>query len=193
MMRRWSTVVCYRLWTLVVTAMLSACATAPKTDIPAREPGQLQYWQASGRMAVSGVNGGGSGSFSWQQRGSEADVQLRGPIGIGSLKLLISDDALRIDTGEQVLEAGEAQAELTARLGAEVPVQALRYWLIGQAAPGEHAWLQTGDTATLEQNAWRIDYQKYGASEGVRVPTKFVASSGPAKVRIVIDRWRLHE
>jgi outer membrane lipoprotein LolB len=183
----------FRAPILILVAALAGCATSPKQTAPTREPGQLQYWQASGRLAVSGANGGGSGSFIWQQRGSEADVQLRGPIGIGSLKLLISDDALRIDTGEQVLEAGEAQAELTARLGADVPTQALRYWLIGQAAPGEHTWVQNGESAILDQNAWRIDYQKYGATDGVRVPTKFVATSGPAKVRIVIDRWRLHE
>jgi outer membrane lipoprotein LolB len=181
-----------RVSIIVVVAALAGCVTAPKPDIPARDPSLLQNWQANGRMAVAGANGGGSGSFTWQQTGSTAVVQLRGPIGIGSLRLLIDDQALRIDIGDgQILESAAAESELASRLGAVVPAQSLRYWLLGLPAPGEHAWLQTGDTAALEQNAWRIDYQKYAVSEGVRLPAKFVAVSGPAKVRILIDRWRL--
>jgi len=182
-----------RVTMCIVAAILAGCASSPpQPSVPLRAPGDLQNWQASGRMAVSGAQDGGSGSFVWKQHGNAADVQLRGPIGIGSLALQIDDRALRIDTGEQVLEAAAANAELAARLGAEVPTQALRYWLIGQPAPGEHTWLQqTADAATLAQNAWRIEYQKYGVVDGVRMPLKLTASSGPAKVRIVVDRWKI--
>jgi outer membrane lipoprotein LolB len=177
---------------VAIVAVLTGCASAPKLDVHTRDPAHLQAWQANGRMAVAGANGGGSGSFTWRQTGSAAVVQLRGPIGIGSLRLLIDDQALRIDIGDgQILESAAAEAELASRLGAEVPAQSLRYWLLGLPAPGEHAWLQTGDTAALEQNGWRIDYQKYAVNSGARLPAKFVAVSGPAKVRIVIDRWRL--
>jgi len=180
-----------RITTCLVAAVLAGCATAPKSSAPTREPTALQSWQASGRMAVSGADTGGSGSFSWRQAGGDAVVQLRGPVGIGSLRLLIDDTHLRIDTGEQILEADAAQNELAARLGAVVPAQSLRFWLLGQAAPGEHAWRQAGESMLLEQQGWLIDYQKYGASAGVRVPTKFVATNGPAKIRIVIDRWQI--
>jgi outer membrane lipoprotein LolB len=182
-----------RISILILAAVLSGCATAPKQSVPVRELGAIQHWQASGRMAVSGAESGGSGSFNWKQMGEAATVQLRGPVGVGSLRLQIDDRNLRIETGEQVLEADAAQDELLARLGARVPTQALRYWLLGLPAPGDHAWVTTGANATLEQNAWRIDYQQYGITDGVRLPTKLVATSGAAKVRIVIDRWRLNE
>jgi outer membrane lipoprotein LolB len=118
-------------------------------------------------------------------------VQMRGPVGIGSLRLTLSDQAMRIETADgQTYEAGEAQSELTARLGAYVPAQDLRYWLVGVAAPGDHQWSGT-DTPTLSQNEWRIEYQRYDTMAGVRLPLKLVAVSGPAKVRIVIDRWKV--
>jgi outer membrane lipoprotein LolB len=178
---------------IALTAMLSACVvTSPSVESPTRNAFDLQNWQANGRMAVAGANGGGSGSFTWRQTGNEAVVQLRGPIGIGSLRLLIDDQTLRIDTGDgKMLEAEAAQAELAARLGAEIPTQSLRYWLLGQPAPGEHTLVQSNETAILEQSNWRVDYQRYAVTDGVRLPSKWVAVSGPAKVRIIVDRWRL--
>jgi outer membrane lipoprotein LolB len=117
---------------------------------------------------------------------------MHGPIGIGSLKLTLTDETIRIETADgQVFEADEAQSELTARLGAFVPARNLRYWLVGVAAPGEHQWSNSTDTATLTQENWRIDYQRYGVTSGTRLPTKLVAVNGPARVRIVVDRWTL--
>jgi outer membrane biogenesis lipoprotein LolB len=73
------------------------------------------------RIAVAGANTGGSGSFTWQQHGTKAQVQMHGPIGIGSLKLTLTDETIRIETADgQIFEADEAQSELTARLGASV-------------------------------------------------------------------------
>ncbi len=44
---------------------------------------------------------------------------------------------------------------------------------------------------TLEQGGWRIDYQRFSTEPGARVPVKMSASKGAARVRIVVDRWRL--
>jgi outer membrane lipoprotein LolB len=161
-------------------------------DTPSRDAATLIEWQASGRIAVAGASTGGSGSFTWSQQGAQAQIQMRGPIGIGSLRLTLSDQLMRIETADgQTLEADDAQSELTARLGAQVPARDLRYWLVGLAAPGEHQWSNAADTATLTQQDWRIDYQRFGVTAGVRLPLKLVAVNGPAKVRIVIDRWKI--
>jgi outer membrane lipoprotein LolB len=175
---------------------LTGCSLTPRVEpVANRDASELTDWQASGRIAVAGANAGGSGSFIWQQHGTRAQVQMHGPIGIGSLKLTLTDETIRIETADgQVFEADEAQSELTARLGASVPARNLRYWLVGVAAPGEHQWLNSTDAATLTtltQENWRIDYQRYGVTSGTRLPTKLVAVNGPARVRIVIDRWAL--
>jgi outer membrane lipoprotein LolB len=177
---------------LLLFAAFSGCKTSPSVGPIARDSGALTQWQAGGRIAVSGAGGGGSGSFTWTQDGEHADVQLRGPVGIGSMKLTLSESEIRIATGDgQEFTAEDAQQELAARLGAEVPLKDLRYWLVGVAAPGEHRWSEEAESATLTQHDWRIDYQRFGTSEGVRLPMKMVAISGPAQVRIVVDRWKL--
>lgn len=179
-----------RVLACVAFAWLSSCAVAPQ--VATRDASELREWQARGRIAVAGPEGGGSGSFTWLQRGETADIHMRGPVGIGSVQLQLSPQSMRIKTGDgREYEAEPAQEELAARLGAHVPAEDLRYWLVGVAAPGEHRWLSAGETATLLQQSWRIDYQRFGVTAGVRLPHKLVAVNGPARVRIVIDRWQV--
>ena len=112
-------------------------------------------------------------------------LQLRGDPSSPELKLETADG--------RKLESTAAWDELEARLGAAVPAGNLRFWMLGLAAPGEHQWHEaTSDgVVTLEQDGWRIDYQRYSTEPGARVPVKMSASNGEARVRIVIDRWQL--
>lgn len=178
--------------------ILGACASVtPRSPLP-EHLSTLDRWQARGRIGVSGPESGGSGSFDWEQRGDRADVQIRGPVGVGSVRLQLRGSsarpALTLQTSDgQSLESEAAWAELEARLGAYIPAGNLRYWMLGLAAPGEHQWHEPigAGVTTLEQDGWRIDYQRFSADAGARVPVKLRATSGDARVRIVVDRWRL--
>lgn len=184
----------------LLVAFLAGCANLaqrPAGPIPA-DLNQLDRWQANGRIGVSGAQGGGSGSFDWQQRGDRAEVQIRGPVGIGSVKLQVqggaADPELTLQTSDGgKLEAQAAWDELESRLGAAVPAGSLRFWMLGIAAPGEHQWHEQDPQGivTLEQDGWRIDYQRYSDDAGAHVPVRIRASSGDTKVRIVVDRWKL--
>jgi outer membrane lipoprotein LolB len=185
--------------TLALLAGCASVATRPSAPLPG-DLKDLDRWQAHGRLGISGPESGGSGTFDWQQRGDRADVQIRGPVGVGSVRLQLRGSAskpdLRLETGGgQVLESTAAWDELEARLGAPVPAGNLRYWMLGLAAPGEHQWLEQNaeGVATLEQGGWRIDFQRYSTDPGARVPVKMRASSGDSSVRIVVDRWQLNQ
>lgn len=184
---------------LMVLGIVAGCATAPRPSAPIpADLHDLERWQARGRLGVSSGEGGGSGSFVWKQHEDFADVQISGPVGLGSVRLQVrgsdSDPQVRLQTsGGQVLESTAAWDELEARLGAPVPAGRLRYWMLGVAAPGDHRWSEPtaeGET-TLEQDGWRIDYQRFSTDPGARVPVRIRATSGDARVRIVIDQWQL--
>lgn len=185
---------------LIWAAVLSGCAhqpTRPSGPIPS-DLGQLEHWQSRGRIAVSATENGGSGSFTWNQDRDQSNVDIHGPIGIGSVNLKLRGEAsrpqveLRTAKGE-VFEGDAAWRELEASLGASVPAGYLRYWMLGIAAPGEHQWISQDPqgSSTLEQGGWRIEYQQYSADPGARVPTRIRAINGDARVRIVIDTWQL--
>lgn len=186
---------------LAMTCFIAAgCATAPQrpgTAIPT-DLKELDRWQARGRLGVSGPENGGSGSFEWQQRGDVSNIDIRGPIGIGGVHLEMRGTGetpnLTLQTSDGLkLESDAAWSELQNRLGTAVPAGNLRYWMLGVAAPGEHQWHEENENGvtTLEQNGWRIDYQRFSTDPGARVPMRITASSGDARVRIVVDRWQL--
>jgi outer membrane lipoprotein LolB len=184
-----------------VLTLLAGCATTPLPRSPATvtSPEQLERWHARGRIGVSGAEGGGgSGSFEWRQQADEADVQIRGPVGIGSVRLQVSGEAaspqLKLQTGDGVMvESDAAWTELEARLGANLPAGNLRYWMLGLAAPGPHEWTEPNEAGevSLQQQGWLIEYQRYSNEFGAKLPMRLQASSGAARVRIVIDRWQL--
>ena len=179
--------------------LCAGCAVTPKPQPGAAvDIAQLDSWQARGRLGVSGPETGGSGSFDWQQRGDRTDLQIRGPVGVGSVRLQLRGDPanpdLKLETADgRKLESTDAWNELESRLGAQVPAGSLRFWILGLAAPGEHVWHEAAPdgSVTLEQGGWRIDYPRYSTEPGARVPVKMSASNGAARVRIVVDRWRL--
>ena len=178
----------------------AGCATTPRgpgTAIPA-DLKELDRWQARGRLGVSGPEHGGSGSFEWRQRGDVSDVDIRGPVGIGGVHLEMrgtgSTPDLKLQTSDGLtLQSAAAWEELQNRLGTSVPAGNLRYWMLGVAAPGEHQWHEenANGVTTLEQDGWRIDYQRFSAERGARVAMRISATSGDARVRIVVDRWQL--
>lgn len=180
-------------------ALFAGCtATPPRTPQTPVAIEALDQWQVRGRIGISGAEGGGSGTFEWQQEADLAKVQIRGPIGIGSVQLQVQGDAanpqLQLQTGDGVtLESDAAWSELEARLGTTLPAGNLRYWLLGLAAPGEHEWSAANEAGeiSLQQQGWQIEYQRYSDEFGARLPTRLRATSGEARVRIVIDRWQL--
>jgi len=178
---------------IVCEVLLGACAThTPRIENRASGVAlaSIESWHAKGRLGVSNGDKGGSGSFVWDQDKDRSTVQLSGPVGVGSVRLDLRGSALAIQTADgQAFESQAALDELRSRLGAEVPVEKLRYWIVGLAAPGPHRWLTDG--TELEQDGWHIAYQDFLEDAGVRLPTKLVASSGPARVRVLIDRWEM--
>lgn len=122
---------------LIMVALLSACATAPK---PA-QPGESAW---SGRLALS-VDSQPPQSFSagFDLRGSPSagELQLVSPLG-NTLALVVWDrTGAELRRGGKITRRGSLD-ELTAELsGTAVPVAALFGWLNGQAAevPGWQA------------------------------------------------------
>lgn len=182
-----------KLCFLTLTGMvLSACSTTPRIEGSAAA--QLDSWSASGRLGVVSSAQSGSGRFDWQQRQAVSRVQLRGPVGIGALQMELDGTQLRLRAGDGgVYDADAALDELEQRLGVRLPVAQLRYWLIGQPAPGAHEWSNTDEQErVLLQDGWRIRYQRMLQQGTLQLPEKLTLAQGEVQIRAVIERWQLN-
>lgn len=127
-----------RVAALLALLALPGCVAPPRAPEGGitPDPGALRQWSASGRMAIAAGNEGGSGSFEWAQDDAMTRLDLRGPLGAGAMRLVVTPDSLTLaDGGGRVLDAAAARTVLEARLGADLPWSHLRYWMLGLPAP----------------------------------------------------------
>ena len=183
---------------IACSAVLAGCATTrPATGPPAPAPWeqrlanlqQASTWQLQGRAAVALGKQGWQASLDWRQHAEASEVHLAGPFGAGALVLKLTAEGLSLN-GAPPSDAVAAQ--LQDRLGFELPLDNLRYWLLGVPDPGSSFELTRNaqDRALhLAQADWSIDYDRYVPNNGDWLPTRLVLTREDARVRIVVDRW----
>ncbi len=180
---------------------VAGCATAPPagdgTDWPARraELQSLDRWTLRGRVAVAAGGDGFSGGLDWQQQGTRAEVVLRGPVGGAGYAIRVDGDEFSVtDRAGETVAGEDARALLAARLGAELPVAELRYWLTGVPAPGAPAVEALGPgarLAELEQSGWHVRYGGFRAAGALALPARLDLTTSAVRLRIVISEWQL--
>jgi outer membrane lipoprotein LolB len=180
---------------ILLCLSLTACATtklAPpgvKWEERALELQRAAAWQLDGRAAVALGTQGWQATLNWRQADGVTEVHLSGPFGIGALVLRQGPDGLSLN-GAPPSDA--VLAQLQDRLGFELPLDNLRFWLLGVASPVGAFTLTRNPqdrAATLNQADWSIVYDRYMPAGGDLLPAHLVLSRGEVRVRIAIDRW----
>ena len=182
---------------LVCSTVLAACVTTRRAPVPLPEGWEQRVaalqrsssWRLDGRAAVAAGTQGWQASLNWRENGAWAEVHLSGPLGIGSLVLKRMPDGLSLNgapPSDAVLE------QLQARLGFELPIDHLRFWLLGVPDPSAAFMLERNDqdrASQLTQDDWTIDYDRYMPVGGDLLPAHLVLRRADVRVRIVVDRW----
>ena len=175
--------------------MLAACAAsrvAPLAMTWEQRSAYLQRaddWHLDGRAAVAFGKQGWQATLSWRQSKATAEVHLSGPFGIGAVVLKRSADGLSMNgapPSDTVFE------QLQGKLGFDLPIDDLRYWLLGVPNPGLPADVIRNDqdrALRLIQNGWAVDYDRYVPVDHDLLPAHVVLSRDTVRVRVVIDHW----
>jgi outer membrane lipoprotein LolB len=182
---------------LLCATMLAACATTPRAPAPAGSAWELragdlqhlQSWQLDGRAAVAVGTQGWQASLNWRQSSGSSEVHLSGPLGVGAMVLRSTPQGVSLN-GAPPNEA--ALAQLQDRLGFELPLDRLRFWLLGVPDPSAAFDLTKNDqdrALKWTQADWTIDYDRYMASAGDLLPAHMVLTREGVRVRIAVDRW----
>jgi outer membrane lipoprotein LolB len=183
-------------------AVLLACCAALGACVTTRPPApsmkweqrviELQHasgWQLDGRAAVALGAQGWQATLNWRQMDIFAEVHLSGPFGIGALVIRQGPDGLSLNgapPSEVVLR------QLQERLGFELPLDNLRYWLLGVPNPAAAFDLSRNDqdrAQKLSQGGWEIVYDRYEPVAGDLLPARLVLTRDEVRVRIAIDHW----
>ncbi|HEX3949178.1 MAG TPA: lipoprotein insertase outer membrane protein LolB [Steroidobacteraceae bacterium] len=155
--------------------------------------GELQNaaaWQLDGRAAVALGAQGWQATLNWRQSDNTAEVHLSGPFGIGALVLKQSAEGLSLN-GAPPSDAVLSQVQ--DKLGFDLPIENLHYWLLGVPNPASTFDLSRNDqdrAAALSQAGWSITYDRYLPVAGDLLPGRLVLTRGDVRVRIFIDHWQ---
>jgi outer membrane lipoprotein LolB len=184
--------------TMIGCCALAACATTRTVPPPStkweQRAGELQRagnWQLDGRAAVALGTQGWQATLSWRQKDDTAEVHLSGPFGIGALVLKQTPEGLSLN-GAPPSDAVLAQVQ--EKLGFDLPIENLHYWLLGVPNPKSTFDLSRNDqdrAKVLSQAGWSIAYDRYMPAAGDLLPARLVLTAGGVRVRIVIDHWDL--
>jgi len=148
-----------------------------------------QTWQLGGRAAVALGQQGWQASLDWRQAGEESELHLAGPLGVGALTIKLTPAGVSLNgaaPGEAVV------AQLQDRLGFDLPLGNLRYWLLGVPDPSLPFELKRNAqdrAAQLIQADWNIEYDGYSPNDGDLLPKRLVLTRADARVRIAVDHW----
>lgn len=149
----------------------------------------LNLWQLDGRAAVAVGTQGWQATLDWRQRGDSSEVHLSGPFGVGAVVLKRTAAGLSLN-GAAPSDA--VLGQLQEKLGFELPLDHLRFWLLGVPDPSMASELKRGDqdrALQLIQDGWSVDYDRYIPSDGDVLPAHLVLSREGVRVRIAVDHW----
>jgi outer membrane lipoprotein LolB len=178
--------------------VLSACATRPALkpagawSMRAQALQHANSWTLDGRAAVAAGSQGWQASLDWHQNDSSSELHLAGPLGIGAQTITRTANGISLN-GAPPSDATLSQ--LQERLGFALPIDDLRFWLLGVPNPASAFELTRNEqdrALHLTQSDWDIDYDRYTPSGDDVLPARIVLTRNDIRVRIIVDRWDLH-
>lgn len=181
-------------WCIVL--ILSGCTTVPLepevrySKIAREHLYKLEQWSFEGRLALTGKNDSWSASINWGHRPDDEKIKLSGPLGQGATVIQLTGDLVTIDRGDDQVQSSTRPEEfITQQLGMFVPVQSLRYWVVGLPEPTT-AFVETA--TGFRQAGWFVEYKQMQPVDDQSMPRKITVTNEQIKLKLIIDQWILN-
>lgn len=186
-----------RVAAILCLALLQACAgrqlLPENVDARSQLVAQTREWTMVGRVAVSDGKDGGSGRLEWIATSEQESLTFRAPLGQGGWKLQRSGRRASLDLGDDRVYHGDSLSDLlVVHLGWQVPVEAMRYWVMGipdPSSPHKQEFNDAGLPTMLAQAGWKVRYDSFRGTGDLILPRKLVAQKDPYSVKLVVSKW----
>ena len=180
---------------LILAALLVSCAdVAVKSTRPFQLSGRdhlyaKSSWSFTGRMAVSDENDSFSASIAWKHQNRQDKLELAGLFGQGRTLIELTDDGVVIDYGDERLQYfGNADEVVSRQVGVDIPVSALKYWVLGLVQPkAEYEMLENG----FIQSGWNVKYLQMQLVGPDDMPRKIRVEQDDVTLKLIINQWAL--
>ena len=184
--------------TLGVALCLAGCARLEVVDDGLgfaqrqQQLGQIEAWDARGRLAVADSERAYQARFSWQQRGEDLALVVRGLLGARSFRVDGNTRQLTVRSRGETETLTDPERQLSEMLGWWLPVTSAEHWLLGRADPGFDSQSSPGAYDTLDrlaQRDWEIAYGEYQLAEGRLFPREMTLRHAALELRLTILEW----
>jgi len=192
---------------LLFSLLLSACVSVrPPSEsavgakqsfsVRAKRLAQLTHWRISGAAGVVQPKDSESANYQWEQSGKTYRIQLAGALNVGSTTITGGPGWVKVARANgQSWQGKSPNSLIAARLGWELPVEQLVYWVRGIPAPSPYQNLKTdalGHLQSLSQLGWQITWSRYAQVGGVDLPRWIVLERPGWKIKLLIRQWVLN-
>jgi len=174
----------FRCAIALCVAFLAACAAGPAVaPVPA--------FDLTGRVAVRFQDRGFASAVRWKQNGGSDEIWLTAPLGQTIAYLQADAEGAMLTAADQKQYRASSIESLTrSALGWRFPVAGMRYWVLGQPAPGMVLAAvernAAGRITRFIQDDWQVAFN-YAAKS--LAPSRLEIIGSDAKIRFVIDSW----
>ena len=182
----------FRCCAALGAVLLAACAGLA----PQRAAETAPAFELAGRIVARYQDRAFTSALRWKQSAASDEIWLTAPLGQTIAYLRADGDgATLIAADQRQIRAGSIESLTQSAFGWRFPVAGMRYWVLGQPAPGMMLAAVERDDADritrLKQDDWQIAFN-YAEPAAVR-PSRLEMAGADAEIRLVIDGLTLQQ
>lgn len=180
---------------IALTVWLGGCAVTPEKPAEEYQLANMQYlqqqkkWVLEGRLALVNEKDSVSVSINWRHNELRDDIELAGPLAQGRVKISVTPDRVTVDDGDNPrVFYGPVDEVLAEQLGVDLPVDSLKFWVLGVNDPRQTYIEQPGG---FYQGSWLVRYGEMQAVNTDTLPKKMTAEKDKTRIKLIVDQWVL--
>lgn len=187
----WCRLPAIQLW--LVLLVLAGCASTPVEPLQKRaaEAAQLPF-TFNGRVSTKHEGKSSSAGVRWVHRGVEDEILLLAPLGRTVARIHGDASGVELQTPNGSYMAHDAEALTEQVLGWHLPMEGMRYWVLGLPAPDTPVDVEraaNGQVSVLHQNGWEIRYLRYALETQDSLPLRLILQRHGMEIQLFIDEW----
>jgi outer membrane biogenesis lipoprotein LolB len=160
--------------------------------VPSSSKKSPQLWDGRFAVKVSGKDSknGGSGAFTLSHEAQTDILDIRSPMGGAMAKITINASGAKLEDGDKIFEAHDADALLQSYTGLPLPARGLSKWLNGEARVGAPASIERDDKLRAQkiiQDGWTMAFQWTEKNQIKKLDLTRKSPTGLIEIKIIFE------